>query len=47
MEDFHAVDLTRSRDDKPMLEILAQVVSIYPLHPVTVGIIVDDFKRSL
>ena len=44
LEDFHAVDLARSRDHKPMLERLAQVISIYPLHPVTVGIIVDDFN---
>jgi hypothetical protein len=45
MKDFHAKDLLKSRDARPMLEALAKVSGAQPeLHPVAYGIVVDDFN---
>lgn len=43
LEDFHATDVIRATDHRPMLEELVKVIATYHLYPVTVGIVVPDF----
>ncbi len=45
MKDFHAKDLLKSRDARPMLEALARVAGEQPkTHPIAYGIVVEDFN---
>jgi len=45
MTEFHAKDLVKSRKDYPMLVELARAIAAQPkVHPVSYGIIVDDFN---
>jgi hypothetical protein len=45
MKDFHARDLLKSRDARPMLESLAKISGAQrKIHPIAYGIVIDDFN---
>jgi hypothetical protein len=43
LKDFHATDLIDRRNDRSMLEKLAEAIARSEVYPVSSGIIVDDF----
>lgn len=44
LADFHAKDLMKSDRYKPLLLALAQTIAKYQIYPVSMGIVVDDFR---